>query len=428
MRCVLTCLVLLVSLALPVSAQTTQRPDVLFIVIDDLGWEEFQFLPLTNLHAAANEGRAYQRFYTSTVCSPSRYQMLYGRYPHDAFIGKALVTTSSNEKGAPTHHLSLPERLVADGYRTALFGKWHVTAAGDGTLADAARVHGFENWLAGAPGNIEEPSSHYDWRSYNDGVMKVETTYTSLAIESAFHAWWTTTQGPRFAVCSFLAPHEPFQFAPPELTVGFPLKNTPRGRYESAVVALDTILGWMRTYVDFSNTYVFLFPDNGTPHQVPPPTHLNTGYKTTVYEGGVRVPLFVWGPGVFPGTDQSLVQICDLPRTVLDLAGLQATHGFDASISFARTIYGGPNARMHAFTQRFVPHGGAASTLTLHNWALVRKDGWKLMRTGTVLRLYDLFQDPYEKTPIPLVSQPALVQQMMSTVADTLGPNWPYTY
>lgn len=401
----------------------TERPNVLVVILDDVGWEDVTSLPLVNVLGA--DARTYTRFYTSTFCSPTRYQLHYGGYPHEVFIGKAI--DPSSDHGVPVERLSVAQALAADGYRTALFGKWHLSGTPAGGLVESARVHGFEHWRAGLPANLDPlPGEHYDWRRIDDGKQSDETTYTSIAIEAALETWWTTTAGPKYAVCAFAAPHEPFDLAPAELLGSFVPANTARGRYESALVAVDTLLGDVLTYVDTRDTYVFVLSDNGTPHQVPPPNGLYNGYKTTLYEGGIRVPMSVRGPDVVPGSDRSLVQACDLPRTIFALTGTRPRTGFSASISFAPTLAGGQGTRSHVFTQRFAPNGGLTPVLTIHHWAVVREDGWKLhFRTPGSLELYDLSNDPYEDAPLPVAAHPAGAE-LTALAQQVLGPFWPY--
>jgi arylsulfatase A-like enzyme len=185
--------------------------------------------------------------------------------------------------------------------------------------------------------------------------------------------------------------------------------------------------------VDFSDTYVFLLADNGTPHQVPPPNGVYNGYKLTPYEGGIRVPLLVWGPDVLPGVDPHLVQASDLPRTVLELAGSRPSVGFEDSISFRETLSGGPGLRPWAFLQRFRPNNGTSAQLDFDNWAVVRADGWKLIGKSSpfpgfpfVHSLYHLPSDPFEQSSIPVSQFPAVFEQLKAIRVEALGDAWPY--
>jgi arylsulfatase B len=398
-------------------------PNFLVVVIDDASWEEFTALPLTHIAALSASGRVYQRFYTSPVCSPSRYQLHFGRLPHDALIGKALV--ANTDAGAATTERSLAEALGAAGYRTALFGKWHVNGKQlPIELREAPRVHGFDTWRAGSIENVGLSASHYQWSRIDDGVLSTETTYSSVAIAGALIDWWQATPEPRFGVCSFLAPHAPFELPPAELLGGYPQLTTPRWKYQAALVALDTLIGQLVQTLDLTDTYLFLLPDNGTPGEVSPPAGQSPGYKATPYEGGIHVPLIVVGPGVAPGADHSLVQVVDLPRTILELARAPLGIGFEDSRSFARTLVGLPGEREWMFVQRFSPNGGPAAALTQHDWAVQRDDGWKLLlRDGGAPELYHLPSDPWETTP---VQDPAIESSLLQLRDQVLGPDWPY--
>lgn len=416
------------------SSPAAAPPNVLWIVLDDAGWEDLRGVPMPNLQALGASARAYRRFYVSPVCSPTRYQLQFGRYSHRAFIGAALDPMSDKELGAPLTDSSLAEHLSVAGYRTAFFGKWHVNGKAAGVSAEFPRLHGFETWRAGSPGNLMGGSyNHYYWRRYDDSKASIETTYSSVAVESALQDWWIATEGPKFAVCSFFAPHEPFDLPPNWLLGGYvPGPGGLRANYEAKLVALDTLFGNIASYVDFSNTYVFLLPDNGTPHQVPPPGGQYQGYKLTVYEGGIRVPLYVWGPEVLPGVDDHLVQVTDLPRTVLELAGLRPRIGFEDSISFRDTLSGGAGQRPFAFLQRFRPNSGTAPWLDFEDWAVVRADGWKLIGRmpfpgfPTLHSLYYLPADPFEQQGFGAQQQPQVFAELKAIRDQVLGPIWPY--
>jgi len=418
----ITALVLLVG-ALFGSAVHAQSspPNVLVIVIDDMSWEDVSAAPLARLATYASVGRVYTRFYTNPVCSPARAALLSGEYPHRRLIGTAMSTTG----GLPPSTKSLADVFAANGYSTALFGKVHVTSSEIGAEVETARVHGFETWRAGAPGNL---STHYGWTRTDDGVRTVEPGYSTTVVIDETVAWWSATGGPKFAVLAPFAPHDPFQ-APPSATLppGYVLGTTDRDLYEASLASLDNQLAALLAVVDLAHTHVVLQCDNGTPHQVPPPNAKSKGYKLTPFEGGVRVPFVWWGPGVAAGVDDALVQVVDVPRTLLDVCGLVPVKGFGDSISFAPTLAGQPGARNYAFLTRFSPNGSAPA-LTIDRWAVVRNDGRKLVSNNGVKDLYDLTTDPWETSPLsPLLPVNA------ATIADleffrltALGPNWPY--
>jgi arylsulfatase A-like enzyme len=432
MRCLASLLLVWFACVLPVRAQSSAPvalPNVVVVVLDDVGFEDLVLTPLANLRQWAPAARIYARHYGAPVCSPSRYQAMFGRLPHRAFIGTAL-TTGPNEKGAPTTDISLPEILQARGYRTGLFGKWHLSGKKLGQQDESARVHGFQTWRAGIIGNLGSTGSHYAWERIDDGVTTSESTYTSRAIADEFAAWWTAQSGPRFAVVAFNAPHSPYESAAPSgmLPPGYTVVPTPRGHYESALVALDTAFGEMASFLDLSNTYVLLVSDNGSPTNALPPSMLERGYKGSTFEGGVRVPLLLWGVDTVPGIDTSLVQTVDIPATVLELVGLAPQSGFEDSHSFAPTRLGAPGSRPYVFTHIFSPNGGTSASLSNEAWAVVRADGLKLVDDFGTQYLFDLTQDPHEAIDLG-VNNPAYFADVLALDAfraATLGAAWPY--
>jgi arylsulfatase A-like enzyme len=401
-----------------------RRLDVLVLVVDDLGWEDLRGLSLPNLEQRLPLGRVYTNCVASSTSSPSRYQLHFGRYPHRAGIGGELDPAA--DRGAPTADLSLAERLSVAGHRTACFGGWQVNGeALPMRTRAAARIHGYERWRAGSPAGLEPTGqSHFDWLRVDDGKTATTTVYSTSAIVDAVDGWWSVADGPRLAVAAFLAPHAPYD-APPAALLPAPVAAdaAPRARYEAALAALDAELGRLFAAVDTTDTWVFLCGDNGTPADVPPPGAISAGYAPTLFQGGIHTPLVVWGPGVVPGTEEALVQLVDLPATVLELLDVDARVGFEDSISFAPTLFGAPGAREFAFVQRFAPNGLDAPAPTLDEWAVVRADGWKLLGDATGLRLFDLGTDPGETTP---VDAPRIEAELLELRAAALGPDWPY--
>ena len=250
-------------------------------------------------------------------------------------------------RGVPLARIAMPEVLGPAGYSTALFGKWHVSTDNEVTLDTAALEHGYATWLAGAATNIgkEGDGSHSDWLRLDDGRVRHSKAYDSLAITKSFVEWWQkpATQ-PRFAVVSYLTPHEPFTPPPADLlppgVAPVDASADARTRYEAALSALDTLIGRVVAAIDLTITYVFVFPDNGTPASVPPPGGRYQGYKATTFQGGVHVPLIVLGPDVPSGTCDHLTHVVDLPRTVFELCGVPCANGFEDSRSFAASVLG----------------------------------------------------------------------------------------
>lgn len=418
-------LALLALLVPPALAQQS----ALVIVLDDVGAEDIAAVPTPTIDALASVGRTYTSYYTTTICSPSRYQLLVGQLPHREFVGSSLATGSGNpdDEGVATETLSMATVARANGFRTALFGKWHLNDTTIGCPEEMARLQGFQHWLAGSASNNN--NSHYNWVRIDDGVRSIETTYSTIAVEDAFETWWKANPGPRLAFVCYQAPHAAFQ-APPAslLPPGYVVGPTARDMYEAALVGIDTAIAQMAAYVNLANTAVFVVSDNGTPPQVPPPGGQHQGYKLSQYEGGIRVPMWAVGPGIAQGVTTDLVQAVDVPTTILDLLGLAHPVGFQDSISAVATLQGGGHTRPWVFLQRFTPNGGTAPALTRDDWALVWPTGTKvLVNDGNPEEVYDVLVDPFETTD--LAGTAPGMQAILDALAlrtTILGPGWPY--
>lgn len=431
----------------PSRSDGSAKPNVLVIVIDDATWDEFvPNLELENINAFAAGSRVYSRFYCSSTCTPTRYQLNFGRYPHRGGIGSAI--NAATQKGVARTENSLATELGADGYVTALFGKWHLSGTElGGQLEQAAQIHGYDDWMAGKIGNLklgtgfppsgEESHAANGWERLDNGVASTATEYSSVAIESAWYDWWASNSGePKFAMLSFLAPHFPFT-APPASLLPSPLPNnaSEREKYEASIVAIDSVLERTLQSVDLSNTFVFILSDNGTP------AHKLTGswngphqhYKLSEYEGGIHVPLLVAGPGVAAGLDASLIQACDVPGTILDLCGVTPNSGFEDSIPFTATLDGSAiGTREFAFLHRFKFSASDPTVLVFNNWAIVHRSGYKFIHReglipgggdpiGAIESLFHVVLDPFEQNPLWPMSLPMEVAYLKSLYCGALG-------
>ncbi|MEZ5977369.1 MAG: sulfatase-like hydrolase/transferase [Planctomycetota bacterium] len=411
------------------TAPTPPKPNVIVVVWDDVGWEDVIVARTPVLDAFSPASRIYVNHRSCPICSPTRAGLHFGRLPSRDGCGAGLHVLSLLDHGVPKSTESLAERLGAEGYATGMFGKWHVSTVNDvQNVLTAANEHGYDTWRAGKTASISTTGSHYNWPRIDDGVETTETTYASEAVNDAFVAWWNSTPGPKYANVSMFAPHVPYDAAPPHLLpVGYPTPTTPREKYESSITALDTLLLEMAVAIlpDLSNTYVFLVSDNGPPSDIALPTTKWDEHKGWPYEGGVLVPLLVWGPGVLPGVEPSLVQSADVPATVCDLLGVAAPSTALDSVSFAATLSGLAGKRTDLFTHAFSI--GSTLPFDTDRWAVVRKNGLKLVSIDGVLELFDLKNDPTEQNPLDLGdSHWSTAAALLQATADAiLGPTWP---
>ncbi len=347
---------------------------------------------------------------------------------------------------APTM-TTLPSALSTAGYTTAVLGKWHLglEPSDGGTLDTHPTDVGFGLW-EGAPRNLaavplppKAPggvgAGYYNfWWVEAETRSQVVGIYNTVYTRQRAQTWLLNAPEPFFAYLPFNAVHEPLggqnwpqkgPNGPPQhgFSMDAPRDGAPgelqaNTRFRASLEAFDTQLGFLLQALGprLANTVFFVLGDNGTPKQIfqPPASGLEFAYplghplhqpgdesrayrrgpydlqrvKGSVYEGGIRVPFFVSGPGVAsPGrTSDALVDVVDLYATIANLAGAPLPPGAARdSIDFGEVLAtpGAPGDRGFGFGERFSPNG--FEPLGQQEFVcrgFVRRDGenlWKLV-------------------------------------------------
>ena len=327
------------------------RPNVLIVISDDQGHGDLGIhgnpvVKTPNLDRLAREGVRLTNFYVSPVCAPTRSSLLTGRYNYrtgvvDTFIGRALMHTDE---------ITLAERLAAAGYRTGIFGKWH--------LGDNAPMRpidqGFRESLVLKGGGIGQPSdppggTHYlDPILQHNGKLEKRTGYCSdIFTSAAIDFIAAESKRPFFTYLAFNCPHTPLEvpedyhlkYAGTDLSSArFPKDGQPlpgpapqdvTEKVYAMVTNIDDNVGRLFKSLDdlglADNTLVIFLTDNG-PQQVRYTSGMR-GRKGSVYDGGIRVPCFVRLPGKLKAglsIDRIAAHI-DLTPTVLEACGVPKT-------------------------------------------------------------------------------------------------------
>jgi arylsulfatase A-like enzyme len=311
------------------AATTTVSPNILVVVVDDLGidkvgsYEEGQDIPPTpRMDALAGSGVRFTRAYSMPVCSSTRAAMLTGRYPFRTGVGWYI--SPGVRAALPLEEVTIPEVLDEheSGYDHAAVGKWHLASP-----HDAWPLHpvwsGFRQF-SGTLGNIDD---YYLWPkicAHRSGFSSVHLTATYATTETTDDAMRLihSMREPWFLWVGYHAPHDPFHDPPPKLH--HQVITNARSQFRAMVEALDTEFGRLMSAVDLRNTTVILVGDNGTTGVMS--DHPVSRAKGTLYEGGVNVPLIVAGAGIPQGeqgkVSEALVCLTDIFATVIELAGL----------------------------------------------------------------------------------------------------------
>ncbi len=321
--------------------------NVLVVVLDDVGVDAVGAYDPTigaatpTIDGLAADGMRFDNAWAMPICAPTRAALMTGRYPRRTGYGtNAVPPDALNELGR--EQVTLAELVEASpwlDYQTALVGKWHLSTEDSVSGRLGPKYQGFDVFL-GTSGNIDPSfwipghlvpidAGYYHWqRIADDGRLSEETTYsTTKIVDDALTVIGGLTE-PWLVVVSFHAAHSPWEPAPEALhtrgplTATSPISELQRAMVESVDTELGRLLGSLPP-TTLDATTVVVMGDNGTKQEaIVPPYNPNRG-KREVYDGGVRVPFVVKGPGVVAGAvSTSLVSVVDVFPTVAELAGV----------------------------------------------------------------------------------------------------------
>jgi arylsulfatase A-like enzyme len=398
--------------AVVVSVQQPTRPNVIYIMSDDMGYGDLgsygaSDIRTPNIDSIARDGvRLTDAYSNGVLCSPTRAALMSGRYPQRYAVEHALGNEGTF--GLKVTGQSMPQLMKNAGYATAVIGKWHLggTVTG-GTRVGGPRAHGFD-YFFGFMG------SHTDFWWHNRGPMVPDlwenetrvnrdgqystTIYSDATVR--FIEQNTAAQRPFFVAVMYNAPHWPYNRpdrqspAPGSGTHLTALdENAPtRDDYRSMVEAMDTGVGRIlealqRTGVA-NNTLVIFTNDNGG-EWLSNPGPLSDR-KWTVYEGGVRVPALVRWPGRIPAgrvSGQPAITF-DWSASILAAAGLTPPANYEG-INVIPMLAGEQPEVERTFFWRAVPGNRTQRA--------VRRGDWKLVFDQGHAKVFNVRQDPGER-------------------------------
>lgn len=391
------------------------RPNVLLIMTDDQGYGDLGFhgnaqIETPNLDRLARESVRLTRFYVSPVCTPTRASLMTGRYNFrtgaiDTFMGRAMLHPGE---------VTLAQMLGDAGYRTGIFGKWH--------LGDCYPLRpmdrGFQESLVHKGGGIGQPSDppggdHYqDPTLYHNGQPEKTTGYCSnVFTDAAIRFIEQNRDRPFFTYLAFNAPHVPLEvdekYIAPYRAKGLD-ETTARvyGMVQNIDENVGRLLVKLRDLGLERDTIVIFLTDNG-PQQVRYNAGLR-GLKGSVYEGGIHVPCFVRWPARYQGNrDVGVIAAhIDIAPTLLAACGVKAPAGLKMDgCDLSRCLLGKDSAGPKR-TLFFQWHRGDAPEL--YNNCAARNQRYKLVNGK---ELYDLQEDPTESKDIA-AGKPEIVAGM----------------
>ena len=420
------------------SPADAQQPNIVFMLADDMGWNEPAFhggdeLLTPHMKRLAQSGVRLNQFYVHAVCAPTRAAFLTGRYAFrtwsdwrsedygkPSYLKKLGLTLAINEAGEETRRLQgldTNERTIAEalkdaGYFTSIIGKWHL---GEWLPEHLPMGQGFDHQYGHygwgidynnytIPHNAPARFAVYDWHRnqkplFEQGYSTDLIANEAVRIIGQFSPEEGKTKKPFFIYVPFNAIHGPLEEIPRY-----------RDKYEkrqAALKCLDDAIGRIvgavqqnglskNTLIVFANDNGGLKPDQNAPYR---------GTKNTNYEGGVRVPcVFCWPEKLKPGSqNEELMHIVDLFPTFSRLANASTKQERKLDgMDMTEVIFEGKSSKREEIV--FEVSGSV-------RFPCIRKGNFKLVGK----ELYDLKADPYEKTNIA-AKHPELVKSLSERV------------
>lgn len=396
-------------------AVQAKQPNVLLIITDDQGYGDFSVhgnphLHTPNIDALASQSVRFDRFYVNSFCAPTRAALLTGRWP----LRTGCHGVTHNREAMRPSELTIAEALGASGYRTACIGKWHngeqfpFTPQGQGFN----EAFGFNN-------------GH--WNSYFDATLLRGTQHelthgyiSDVLTDEAIKFVTANSSRPFLCYLSFNAPHSPYQ-VPDKYFDKFKAQG-----FDNALAAfygmcenIDDNVGRLLEQLEAKqladNTIVLFLTDNGGTAGVSTYNAGMRGGKTSVHEGGSRVPLFVRWPAAkwHPHVVQPITAHIDILPTLIDLCDVKALVGTELD-----------GVSLRPLLQKSDASAWPARTLFTHNPidetnkfpGAVRTDRYRLVReikgaaggsnakandsSASDWQLYDMLSDPGEEKNI----------------------------
>ena len=406
-------------------ARIKARPNIVFIMIDDLGWMDLhcqgnERLETPNIDRLARQGMRFTDAYAAApVCSPTRAANMTGLSPArlgltnhikdrpDFQPDNAVLRSAKTLDHLPLNHVTIAERLKEAGYATAFMGKWHLSGksgkGGKGEEKYEPQWQGFDINIGGCA--YGGPPTYFDpYRIYNIPPRRKGEYLPDRLGDEAMKFIKSNRDKPFFLALWNYTVHWPME-APADLIEKYKDRIGPGikdARYAAMIEAMDAAMGRLFALLDelklAKDTLVIFTSDNGGYSGVADNRPLREG-KGTLYEGGIRVPLIVRWTGAVPAntTCPTAVISTDFYPTLLEVAGLSPKPG--------KTLDG--ESIMPLLTQKsnmkrksiFFHYPNYAFHRSNRLGAVIRRGDYKLIERyddGSV-ELYNLAEDLSEK-------------------------------
>jgi len=408
--------------------QAAEKPNIIHIVADDLGWKDVGFngskdIKTPNLDKLAAEGAKLSQFYVQPMCTPTRAALMTGRYPFRYGLQTAVIPSVS-AYGLDTTEWIMPQCLKEAGYKTAIIGKWHL---GHADRKYWPKQRGFDYQYGAMIGELDyfthEEHNVLDWYRNNEPVREKGYTTQLMGNDAVKLIEKHDVSSPLYLYLAFNAPHTPYQ-APQEYIDRYKnIEDPTRRTYAGMVTCLDDEIGRVVAALDRKgirdNTLILFHSDNGgtknamfagvmadmSKVRIPCDNGPYRDGKGSLFEGATRVCAIANWPGhIKAQTVDGLIHAVDVYPTLSTIADASTAKckPLDGVNVWDTIAQGKPSPRSE-FVYNIEPFRAA-----------LRQGDWKLIWRTTLpssVDLYDLSKDPSEQNNLA-ATNPGMVAAM----------------
>lgn len=404
-----------------------QKPNVIFILTDDQGYGDLgchgnPWLKTPNIDKLYSESVRFTNFHVGTTCAPSRAGLMTGKYCNEVGVWH----TINGRELLAKEEVILAGNMKAAGYRTGIFGKWHL---GD-NYPFRPQDRGFDDVLIHGGGGIGQQPDYWGNDYFDDTYIrngkpeKFDGYCTDVWFREAMKFIETNKNKQFFCYLPINAPHGPHNVAP-EYTR--PYENNPsitKPKFYGMIANLDENVGKLRAELNRlgidKNTILVFMTDNGTAGggEFDDAEKLTKGYnaglrgrKGSPYDGGHRVPFFIHWPdgGIFSGKDIGTITSCiDFMPTILDLCAIPTLEGLKFDGLSLKPLITSPNV---AWPERilFTDNQRREQLVKWKEFAAMT-DRWRLVGKD---ELYDMSNDPGQEHNVA-AKYPQVVEKLIA--------------
>ncbi len=414
-RCVIiACSLSLLGICTLSQSSAQRKPNIVILLADDMGYGDIgpygvKDIRTPHLNRLAREGIKFTNFYANGPnCTPTRAALMTGRWQQRVGLEWATRPTAGPQGELPLSEPTIAKLLKEEGYATGMFGKWHLGY--DITRGPIAR--GFDEFFGLLTGNVDMYSHKYrtGMPDLYEGTQPVERAgyLTDLLTEKAVDFIRRNATKPFFLYVPYNAVHWPFQVpsTPKDIRTVETWFDGTRKDYALMLERMDWSVGQILKTLDqqglAKDTLVVFTNDNGGERlsRSTPLFH----HKSTLWEGGIRVPCLMRWPGKLPAgkvTDQMAITM-DLTATAAALAGAKSPRALDG-VNLLPILQGKQSPASRTFFWRINQPGIAQKA--------VRAGKWKYFQEGENEMLFDLSQDIGERNDLRYV-HPEIVKSL----------------